>query len=99
MTGAIVVQQWASGTIVHIVMQQWEEIIVGTHCCTTVTLDFIGARMAKGATMPSDHIIASVTCVMWPEEHLWNVSVLQRIHLFSLVNIITQVFHLPLHSG
>jgi hypothetical protein len=46
------------------------EVIFETHCCST---------------MNSDHFNARVTYVMWYEECLWNVSVLQRLHLFSLV--------------
>jgi hypothetical protein len=34
--------------------------------------------------MTSDRISATTTYVMRREEHLWNVSVLQRIHLFNL---------------
>jgi hypothetical protein len=44
-----------------ITVQQWPEVIVGTHCCATGT------------------------CVMWHKEHIWNVSVLQRVHLLNLV--------------
>jgi hypothetical protein len=39
----------------------------------------ISARMAREVTMTSDHIRAATTYVMWPEEHLWYVSVLQRV--------------------
>jgi hypothetical protein len=48
------------------------------HCCATMTLDHISARMTKGETMISDHIRTTMTYVMWREVHLWNVSVLQR---------------------
>lgn len=46
-------------------------VIVGTHCWATVVSDDVSARM---------------TLVMVPEKYLWNASVLQRVHLFSLVN-------------
>jgi hypothetical protein len=35
--------------------------------------------------MTSDHISATMTYVMWREERLWNVSVLQRVHLPNIV--------------
>jgi hypothetical protein len=44
----------------------------------------ISARMAKGATMTSDHISVTVTYVMRHEEHLSNASFLQRLHLSLL---------------
>jgi hypothetical protein len=45
----------------------------------------ISARMVQGTTMTSDHT-ATMTYVMCREEHLWDVGVLQREHLPSLVN-------------
>jgi hypothetical protein len=33
-----------------------------------------------------DHISATMTYVMNREEHLWNVSTLQRVHLSNLVD-------------
>jgi hypothetical protein len=44
----------------------------------------ISAEMAQDATITSDRIIATATYEMWSEEHLWNVSVLQRVHLSNL---------------
>jgi hypothetical protein len=41
--------------------------------------------MAEDARMTSDRISATTTYVMQREEHLWNVSVLQRVHLPNLV--------------
>jgi hypothetical protein len=55
--------------------------------------------MAYGVTMTCDHIsvkwpkaqrwstvtLIQVTYVMWQKEHLWNVSVLQRVHLSNLL--------------
>jgi hypothetical protein len=41
--------------------------------------------MTRGATMPLDDISATMTHVMWCEEYLWNVSVLQRVHFSNLV--------------
>lgn len=46
-------------------MQEWPKIIVGTHCCATLVLD---------------HIFTTMTYVMW-YEHIWNISVLQTVHL------------------
>jgi hypothetical protein len=38
--------------------------------------------------MTRDHISATTTsCVMRREEHLWNVSVLQRVHISNLLLI------------
>jgi hypothetical protein len=50
-------------------VQQWEGHCWNT-CCTT---------------MASDHISARMTYMIWHEGHLWNVNVLQRVHLSSLV--------------
>jgi hypothetical protein len=36
------------------------------------------------AAMTLDHS-ATMTYVMWHQEHLWNVSILQRVHLSNLV--------------
>jgi hypothetical protein len=42
--------------------------IVGTHCCATITLNHISARMAEGATMASHHIRATMTQgQQWPQ--------------------------------
>jgi hypothetical protein len=35
--------------------------------------------------MTLDHISATMTYMMWCEEHLWNVILLQRLHLSNLV--------------
>jgi hypothetical protein len=43
------------------------------------------ARMTFDAAMTSDHISARTTYVMWREEHLWNVTILQRVHLSNVV--------------
>jgi hypothetical protein len=61
------------------------EIIVGTHCCATTTSDHISERITYGVRLTPDRISASMIYVMWREEHLWNVSVLQRVHIFILV--------------
>jgi hypothetical protein len=34
---------------------------------------------------PSCNISATMPCMMWHEEHRWNVSILQRVHLSNLV--------------
>jgi hypothetical protein len=31
-----------------------------------------------------EHVGVIVTYVMWREEHIWNVSVLKRVNIFSL---------------
>jgi hypothetical protein len=64
-------------------------LLLEQHCCATMTSYHISARMAKDATMTSDHISATITYVMWCETHLWNVSVLQRVHHTNLVIFIT----------
>jgi hypothetical protein len=65
------------------------------HCTTTVETQVIVATRMNNITsaqLPNEvagkhcsTVIsddpASTTCVMWCEEHLWNVSVLQRVHL------------------
>jgi hypothetical protein len=37
--------------------------------------------------MTSDNFCATMTCMMWHEEHLLNVSVLETVHLSNLVSI------------
>jgi hypothetical protein len=59
-------------------------VIVATHCCTTTGLH---------------HISATMTYAMWREEHLWAVSVLQRVHHSNLVKINPSKFECTLHSG
>jgi hypothetical protein len=44
--------------------------ILFAHCCSTIT---------------SDNISATMTHVMWREEHLWNITVLQRVNISSFV--------------
>jgi uncharacterized membrane protein len=53
--------------------------VVGIHSCATMTWHHIGARMT------SDQISATTAYVMRRKERIWNVVVLQRVHLFSLV--------------
>jgi hypothetical protein len=79
--------------------QKRSEVIVEIHCCARRIWARISTRMAEDATMTyiisarmnleakvnRDHISARTTCVMWPEERLWNVGVLQRVRLFKLV--------------
>jgi hypothetical protein len=45
------------------------EVIIGTHC----------------ASVASDQIIAAIIYMIYPEEHLWNIIILQRVHLSSLI--------------
>jgi hypothetical protein len=61
------------------------EVIVGTHYCTIMTLNYTGARIMQGAVLTSSNISATVTCMMSSEEHLCSVSLLQRVHLSNLV--------------
>jgi hypothetical protein len=51
--------------------------------------------MALDATTTSDHISASTIYVMGPEEHLWNVIVLQRVRIFNLVYIRGEAYPVP----
>jgi hypothetical protein len=43
------------------------------------------AGMAKDTTMNRDDIIARTIYVMWHEERLWNVGVLQGVHFSNPV--------------
>jgi hypothetical protein len=46
--------------------------------------------------MALEHIIVTMTYVMWREEHLLNVSILQRVHLSNVVKIIAgPILHIP----
>jgi hypothetical protein len=77
-----------------VVAQRWDPMvrIVGTHCCATMAWDRLNARLVFHPSVTSDHISATTTYVMWHGKHLWNVSVLQRVHLFNLV-----ILHPSLH--
>jgi hypothetical protein len=46
--------------------------------------DHISATMVFDATVISNHLSATTTYVMWREEHLWDGSVLQRVHFSNL---------------
>jgi hypothetical protein len=61
------------------------EPTVVKHCCTSMTGDRIRSRMTLGATVTSGRISATTTYVMWRQEYLWNVSVVQRVRLPNLV--------------
>jgi hypothetical protein len=52
-----------------------------------MTLDHISEKMTSGATMALERITATMTCMMWPEKHLWNISVLRKVHISNVVNI------------
>jgi hypothetical protein len=56
--------------------------IVRTHCSVTITSDTRVLELSKAQQWPSDR---SAT-MKWREEHLWNVSVLQRVSLSNLVH-------------
>jgi hypothetical protein len=79
----------------HIFLQQWDW---RSHCCKTLVQELpkvivqscatmvwnhISARMTKYARVTMDNISTTVTYILWHEEHLWNVSILQRVHLSS----------------
>jgi hypothetical protein len=55
--------------------------VIVEHILAQVTLPH-SAIMTYGTTMTSDHS-ATMTYVMWREEHPWNVSILQRVHLLQ----------------
>jgi hypothetical protein len=44
-----------------------------------------GHKNDRDAAMTADNISETTTYVMWREEHLWNVNVLQRVHFSKLV--------------
>jgi hypothetical protein len=57
----------------------------------TMTLGHVSATMTLGhisATMTLGHISAIMTYVMRYEERLWNVKVLQRVHVSNLVTFV-----------
>jgi hypothetical protein len=66
-------------------VQEWPKVIVGRQCCATIVWVHISARMNKDATMTCDYVSAITTYVMWREGGLWNVSVLQSVHFYSIV--------------
>jgi hypothetical protein len=57
------------------------------HCCATIGADVIVGTHCR-STLISDDISVAITYVMYREEHLWNVSVLKRVHLSSLIIVI-----------
>jgi hypothetical protein len=60
-------------------------IIISYHIIETVALDFIVAfDIIVVFVIPLVALLSS-SPVMWREEHLWNISVLQRVHLSDLV--------------
>lgn len=63
-------------------VHEWNKGIVGTHC---------------SAEMVLDHIIATVTCVMWHWEHVRNVSVLQSARLYKLISCLPPSLPCVLH--
>jgi hypothetical protein len=63
----------------------WPGSLVLRGYSTCMTWDDISARMTWDATVTLDQIYAATTYVMWFEKHLWNVIVLQRVHLSSFV--------------
>jgi hypothetical protein len=67
----------------------WDHITEKFTLGATMTCDHISARMTKDATMTLGHMSATTTYVMWQEEHVWNVSVLHRVHLSNPVGAVT----------
>jgi hypothetical protein len=69
---------WQPGMDTPVLPPTWQQhqctydlkVNVVTHYCTTITLD---------------HISSTKIYIMWREEHLQNVNVLQRVHLFKFV--------------
>jgi hypothetical protein len=64
------------------------------HIVATMTSDHIIATLPLDTMVVFDTVVAFViplvallssAIMMWCEEHLWNLSVLQRVHLLSLV--------------
>jgi hypothetical protein len=62
----------------HTIAQHWEEKTL-LETCATMTLDRISATMMY---------------LMWREEHLWNASALQRVHLSNVVSQETRLWKL-----
>jgi hypothetical protein len=71
---------------------------LGHPCAPTILIATLVQKLPKVvgphscATMALDRISATTTYVMWREEHLWGVSVLQTAHLSNFIIIITVVF-------
>jgi hypothetical protein len=51
-------------------VQQRRKDSARTHCCSTTASNHTGATMIH---------------MTWREKHLWNINLLQRVHLFNLV--------------
>jgi hypothetical protein len=90
-------------------LQQWESVVpVFVIHCATITLADINARMTHDTPMALDcnrtkwsevQWWSLVTVVQqwptWCDEHILNVTVLQRVHLFSILILSSQLFLLP----
>lgn len=48
----------------------------------------------KVLTMTSDHISATITYVMWPEERLQNIRVVQKVQLSNIISNFLYLTHI-----
>jgi hypothetical protein len=66
------------------------------HCCTTMESEVI-VGTHRCTKMTTDHISATKTYVMCREEHLSNISVLQRVHVSNIVFFTFYLFFWKIH--
>lgn len=69
------------------------KVIVRTHYCLKVTSDRIITGMAQNATLIPDHKSEKMNLVMWLEEHIRCVSVLQRVYSSISLTVISLQFN------
>lgn len=62
---------------------------------TYMNCDNISARLTSVAILATDYISATTTYVVWPAEHLWNVSMLHRGRFSVFVNSVTELVWFP----
>jgi hypothetical protein len=55
----------------------------------TNTWNHISTRITKDTTMTLDLISAIAACMMWHEEHFWNVSILKKYTFPILLLLLT----------
>jgi broad specificity polyphosphatase/5'/3'-nucleotidase SurE len=96
--GSLLRNNGAADLTVDTVAQQWEAVNHGTHCKATMTSvtqrknklrsksPRILAQESPKTQLTTDHVCTTMICMMLPEEYLWNVNVLERVHLSNLVH-------------
>jgi hypothetical protein len=78
--------------LVTFVHEQREVTAAKRSSAAAVVWGHISARVTLDAVMTSDRSSATTTYAMLREEHLWNISILQRVHIPNLVITNNSIF-------